>query len=108
MTTIEAANDGVTRATVVRVLDGETRSRLRSLNAVSRRLRGLGFLVEGETPNPFDGGAPVIALRDVSARRQRVLLTLVDATTRHAARNLRTACLSGVRLQWPDCVPANV
>jgi len=90
--------------TARRVFDADMLRRLHALNAASRRLRALGFAVDAEMLAPFDGGAPIIALRGVSDARQRVLLGMVSATTLHVNRGLRTAVLDGARLAWPTAV----
>jgi len=91
-------------ASVRRVFDGDTVRRLHELNAVSRRLRGLGFVVAQESVKPADGGEPVLGLRAVSARGQQVLLGMVSGgNTLHLKARMRTCTLDGVRLAWPDC-----
>jgi len=89
--------------TARRVFDADTVLRLRGMNAVSRRLRALGFAVDAETLMPFDGGLPVIVLRAVPEDGQRILCGLGAITTFHVGKHLRTAVLGGARLAWEDC-----
>jgi len=89
--------------TARRVFDADTVMRLSGMNAVSRRLRALGFEMSREIVNPSDGGDPMLVLRDVSADSQQILLGMVSANTLDVPQRLRKCCLDGVRLLWADC-----
>jgi len=89
------------------VFNEEVVARLRGINAVSRRLRALGFAVDAQELCPGDGGLPVIALRGVCADRQKVLRSLGAIVTVHVDKHLCTAALDGVRLAWQDAARAD-
>jgi len=92
--------DAMQAAQALNILDEAMQQRLQRLNAVSRRLRAMGYPVHNEEVAPDGGSAPLITLGALSYRAQAQLMDLADATTRRVGDGLRSACLDGVLVVW--------